>query len=231
MKERGFDVGNAPRLIVAAWPRLYLEALGGHLQASGLVAVVGITPNFLSLRSAVTQHAPNVVVALLPLEGLENPGDLLLLRQDSADIALVVLAPRASPAMALRPLASASAVALLDTEVGTEEVKAVLPAVMAGFTIIAQAWAGELMGRSTLGTGGGTGAAVPITARQRTVLQWIAAGVPEKLIADKLSISLRTVQAEVADARVALGATDRTHAVALALERKLIAGSEPARPA
>lgn len=61
-----------------------------------------------------------------------------------------------------------------------------------------------------------------LTAREVEVIQLIAAGNPNKLVADKLSITEDTVKAHVKSILSKLSANDRTHAVTIAIRRGII---------
>lgn len=61
-----------------------------------------------------------------------------------------------------------------------------------------------------------------LTEREMEVLQSIAAGNPNKLVADKLTITEDTVKAHVKSILSKLSANDRTHAVTIALKRGII---------
>jgi DNA-binding NarL/FixJ family response regulator len=58
-----------------------------------------------------------------------------------------------------------------------------------------------------------------LTAREREVLQLMAEGLPNKVIAARLNISLHTVKFHVASILAKLGATSRTEAVTLGARR------------
>jgi DNA-binding NarL/FixJ family response regulator len=58
-----------------------------------------------------------------------------------------------------------------------------------------------------------------LTAREIQVLQQVATGNANKIIADKLAISEDTVKAHVKSILSKLGANDRTHAVTIAMQR------------
>jgi DNA-binding NarL/FixJ family response regulator len=60
-----------------------------------------------------------------------------------------------------------------------------------------------------------------LTEREREVLELVARGLPNKLIARELSISEKTVKAHVTRVFQALGVTDRTQAALWARERGL----------
>lgn len=61
-----------------------------------------------------------------------------------------------------------------------------------------------------------------LTAREREVLQWMAAGLPNKNIAARLNVSLHTVKFHVASILAKLGAGSRTEAVTIAARRGYI---------
>jgi len=61
-----------------------------------------------------------------------------------------------------------------------------------------------------------------LTTREIDVLQLIAQGNANKLVADRLSITEDTVKAHVKSILSKLGANDRTHAVTIALKRGII---------
>jgi DNA-binding NarL/FixJ family response regulator len=58
-----------------------------------------------------------------------------------------------------------------------------------------------------------------LTAREIQVLQQVATGNANKMIADKLSISEDTVKAHMKSILSKLSANDRTHAVTIAMRR------------
>ena len=62
----------------------------------------------------------------------------------------------------------------------------------------------------------------PLTPRQQDVLRLVAAGHANKVIGQMLSLSEKTVKAHLATTFRTLGATNRTHAIAIARESGLI---------
>ena len=58
--------------------------------------------------------------------------------------------------------------------------------------------------------------------RETQVLRSIAAGKPNKLVADQLSVTEDTVKAHVKSILSKLGANDPTHAVTIAVRRGII---------
>jgi DNA-binding NarL/FixJ family response regulator len=66
-------------------------------------------------------------------------------------------------------------------------------------------------------------AGAPLTAREREILELMADGASNRIIAGRLAISRHTVKFHVASILAKLGATSRTEAVALALRGGLLA--------
>ena len=66
------------------------------------------------------------------------------------------------------------------------------------------------------------GAGEPLTPRERDVLQLMAEGLPNKLIAARLSISEHTAKFHVSAIMTKLGAASRTEAVTIGARRGLL---------
>lgn len=66
-----------------------------------------------------------------------------------------------------------------------------------------------------------------LTQRELEILQWIAEGLSNKLVAKKLSLSIYTVKNHVHRILKKLGAQDRFEAVHHAVEHRLLAGTPP----
>jgi DNA-binding NarL/FixJ family response regulator len=65
-----------------------------------------------------------------------------------------------------------------------------------------------------------------LTERELEVLEQVAAGNPNKIVAAQLSIAEDTVKGHVKAILAKLGANDRTHAVTIALKRGIISLEE-----
>jgi DNA-binding NarL/FixJ family response regulator len=71
----------------------------------------------------------------------------------------------------------------------------------------------------------------PLTMRENEILQLIASGMPNKLIAAELNIALGTVKAHARAILDKLSARSRTQATVIAAQRGLLGPSSPLRPA
>jgi DNA-binding NarL/FixJ family response regulator len=68
----------------------------------------------------------------------------------------------------------------------------------------------------------GEGARADLTPREMQVLEFLAEGLSNKAIANFLSISEPTVKGHLKHLYAKLGASDRAHAVAIALRQRII---------
>lgn len=71
----------------------------------------------------------------------------------------------------------------------------------------------------------------PMTMRESEILQLMASGMPNKLIASQLCIALGTVKAHAKAVMEKLGANSRTEATVIAAQRGLLAHKSPLVPA
>jgi DNA-binding NarL/FixJ family response regulator len=100
----------------------------------------------------------------------------------------------------------------------SEELAAAVRAVHAGLVVLHPA----ALEPSRVGNPPGA-AGAPLTAREREILELMADGASNRIIAARLAISRHTVKFHVASILAKLGATGRTEAVVLALRGGLLA--------
>ena len=135
---------------------------------------------------------------------------------DMPVVAVVGDAAHVAPALA----AGARGVVLRD-QVGPG-IHAALAAVRSGLTVMDTALASSLVptaSQRATSTGKGRG---ELTERERQVVQLLAEGLSNKLIADRLGISDHTAKFHVNGVMMKLGASTRTEAVVEAMRRGLI---------
>lgn len=108
--------------------------------------------------------------------------------------------------------------AALPLGASAEELAGAVRAVRAGLLVLHP----EALAASGTGAAGvATGA--PLTSREREIVELMAEGANNRIIASRLAISRHTVKFHVAAILAKLGARSRTEAVALALRRGLLA--------
>jgi DNA-binding NarL/FixJ family response regulator len=228
-------------LIVSAFPaiRSGLAALmrglagwsvAGELAPGALATRVGIAPSL-----APVGESPDVV-----LFDIERPPEietfaawLEAARARQGVVLLVGERPdREADALAagLRGLARAAedvglGVGLLSREATVEEIVAAISAAAGGLLSLDRRLAGTLWTAPepiVRTAERGTAVEEPLTAREREVLQLVAEGLPNKIIAARLKVSEHTVKFHVSSIMLKLGAASRTEAVTAAARRGLL---------
>jgi two-component system, NarL family, response regulator YdfI len=139
----------------------------------------------------------------------------------AAEIAVVVLAGDLDPG-GIAAMLRAGVRAVLPRDASPEQLIAALEAVIAGLAVMhpADLEAALPVARPAARQFGEL--TEPLTAREREVLQMVAAGLGNKEIAARLGISEHTVKFHVASILGKLGAESRTEAVALGIRRGLV---------
>jgi DNA-binding NarL/FixJ family response regulator len=206
--------------IVAASPlaRAGLE----NLLPARSVEIVGSSASLDALEDRISDSE---IDAVLFEVSAEQPESILADLADSGlagEVPVVLLSDNASPgwfAEALR----AGIRAVLPATTSPDQLLAALQAASAGLVVlhpsevssaVPAAGAPALQPLAEL--------AEPLTRREREVLQMLAAGLGNKEIAARLSISDHTAKFHVASILGKLGAATRTEAVALGIRRGLI---------
>jgi len=98
-----------------------------------------------------------------------------------------------------------------------EELAGAVRAVHAGLFVVHPEALAPSMAADTAGSSG-----TPLTSREREILELMADGANNRIIASRLAISRHTVKFHVASSLAKLGARSRTEAVALALRRGIL---------
>jgi DNA-binding NarL/FixJ family response regulator len=194
------------------------EGLQTLLDSAGL-GIVGRADDFEGIDVDLAEEAEAALVdaSVEPLE------ELLETLQESGilrDLPVVLLTNQATP-LWVNQAVRAGVRAVLPAEISAEQLASALDAVVQGLVVIHPS---ELQTERAAGASGIEVAAAvePLTARERDVLQMLARGLGNKQIADHLKISEHTVKFHVASILGKLGASTRTEAVSIALQRGLI---------
>jgi DNA-binding NarL/FixJ family response regulator len=211
---RGEGSGTLRVLVAAGYPavRAGLVALLG--QSEGIQPVEA-TPGFLE----TTEHAPDAIVV-----DVSSTGDEAIDALEDAYPQSPLVFIGGNPA-ADGPGLSAGAVAYLPPDADAATLAAAVRGVALGLTVIDPALivAAGVHVHSRGGVDTGTTSGEPLTAREREVLELVAAGLPNKTIARELGISEHTAKFHVGSLLAKLGAASRTEAVTIATRRGLLA--------
>ncbi len=202
--------------------RLWLDSIVKLLGTHEAIEPIEGARDFTRLKVIVRQHTPDAVVLALPLQDMDDPVQLLELRQSQPDLAFAIIADSEAQIRSLQFLLAYAPVAFVAGDLQGADLATALYAVKAGFTVTSRQFVPALLGNPAT-AGRRKGSLPALSDREKIVLQGAAEGASDAMIAHRLGLSARTVQTHLNQARQKLHATDRTHAVALALSLGIIA--------
>jgi len=166
-------------------------------------------------REAIDQfrkHRPDIALLDLQMPEMNGIDAILAIRGEFPEARIVVLTTYTGDAQILRALKGGAQAYLLKSAL-RRELLDTIRAVHKGQRRIPPEVAAQLAEHA---------ADDLLTSREVEVLRLIAAGKANKLVASDLSITEETVKGHVKSILSKLGASDRTHAVTIALKRGII---------
>src|SRR5215813_1294683 len=187
----------------------------------GIAAILGAEPDFELVgeanngREAVDQfrtHRPDVTLMDLQMPQMNGINAILAIRREFSDARIIVLTTYSGDAQAVRAF-EAGAFGYLLKNMLRKELIETIRTVHGGKKRIPAEIAVEMAEHHTDDL---------LTERETEVLRQVAAGNANKVIADRLKISEETVKAHMKNILSKLSASDRTHAVTIALKRGMI---------
>ena len=190
------------------------------LLRKGLAAVVNAEPDMKLVAEASNGeeavekfriHRPDVVLMDLQMPGLNGIEATIRILSEFPDARIIVLTTYKGDAQVLRALRAGARAYLLKGH--DRELIETIHAVFKGQKRIPPEVAAELAEHATDDE---------LSAREIEVLQLIAAGNSNKQIADRLFVAEATIKSRVSNILSKLGASDRAHAVTIALKRGII---------
>ncbi|MEK6227631.1 MAG: response regulator [Chloroflexota bacterium] len=215
--------------------RLGVRAL---LEREGLV-VAGITATCAEALDLLAENEPDVVLLDLGLPDATGPEAVTRIREVSSSLPIIAFSVERTPEV-IRAVLRAGANGYVSKDAPSSQVIAALEAAVQGLTALGPAEA-RALSRSTEAIpvaeaaedapdveadDSEPGAPVPVreplTPRELELLRYLAEGYTNKEIARAMVLAEDTVKKGVQTLIAKLGATDRTHAVVLALRRHLI---------
>jgi two-component system, NarL family, nitrate/nitrite response regulator NarL len=194
---------GALRVLVVAEDALVRAGIAAILAELPDCVVVGRVPPGPQLTHALDRLDPDAVV--WDAGGAGGLPDLADLGEDAPPV--LVLSPAASP---VRPGAAGSALGLLPRDADPSALEAALRAIARGLTVVDPAFAGAFPWPHARQD---TALPEALTPREAEVLQLVAAGLPNKLVAERLGISEHTVRFHLTAIFGKLDAHTRTEAV------------------
>ena len=212
------------RVLIVDDHALVRRGLSDLLGAADGIDVVGSFPDGSLAATAVTELEPDIVLMDLSmpgLDGIEATRAVLAVRPGTKIIMLTSFSENARIMAALE--AGAVGYLLKDAE-PDDIVRALHDAAAGGVPLSPKAARALLPGKRPTGSAG----ADALTGREREVLSLVAAGLPNKSIGRRLSISEKTVKAHLTRVFSVLGVSDRTSAALWAQRNGLVQDSSDA---
>ena len=206
-------------LIVAASP-LILAGLQSLLADSG-VDIVGSAADLESLAKQLDDVEPDVLLVETSAEARQAFVDEMAGEEIFRGHPVVVLAQSMPPGWASEAL-RAGVRAVLPSEVSAEQLRAALEAAAVGLVVVHPSEVSAVLPAPAALSSPVRELPEPLTPREREVLQMISAGLGNKEIAGRLSISDHTVKFHVASILGKLGASSRTEAVSIGIRHGLV---------
>jgi DNA-binding NarL/FixJ family response regulator len=196
---------------------LLREGIAALVSAEQDMKLVAEASNGQEAIEKFRTHRPDVTLMDIQMPGLNGIEALNAIRSEFESARIIVLTTYAGDVQVVRALQAGARGYILKGHVHRELIDAIR-AVHAGQKRIPTEIAAELAEHL---------ADDNLTQREIDVLQLIAAGNSNKLIADHLSLSEATVKGHVSNILSKLGANDRAHAVTIGLRRGIITLENP----
>jgi len=200
------------RILIADDHPLLREGVAAVLEQEQDMQLVAEACDGLEAVEQFRVHRPDVTLMDLEMPGMGGIEAIEVIHKEFERAVILVLTTYKGDAQALRALKAGAQGYMLKSAVRKELVDTIR-SLYAGKRCIPPDIANEIASHAIDDS---------LTQRETTVLRCVAAGQSNKVIARELSISEDTVKVHMKSILSKLGATARTHAVAIALRRGII---------
>lgn len=191
---------------------LFREGVAALLAGQSDLALVAEAANGREAVEQFRQHRPDVTLMDLQMPEMNGVEAMMAIREEFPSARIVVLTTYLGDAQVLRALEAGARGYLLKSAL-RKELPETIRLVHAGHKRIVPEVAMELAEHA---------AEDALSLREVEVLELIARGNANKMIAAQLSITEETVKGHVKNILSKLAANDRTHAVTIGLKRGII---------
>jgi DNA-binding NarL/FixJ family response regulator len=185
------------------------EGIASIIHGEKDMVVVGEASNGREAIEIFRTQRPDVTLMDLQMRGLNGIDAITTIRREYPQARIIVLTTYEGDVLARRALKAGAAGYILKDMIRSELLEAIRM-VHVGKRYIPQKIAAELAEHY---------AEDDLTDREIEILREVARGTSNKIIASHLSISEATVKAHMQNILLKLGASDRTHAVNIAMTR------------
>jgi len=206
------DAPSTLRVLIADDHPLMREGIAALLSGQDDIDVVAKAADGLEAVALFEQHRPDLCLLDLQMPRSDGVAAIVAIRRLAPTARIIVLTTFGGDARVAAALRAGAAAYLLKDVLGTELV-ATVRAVCAGQQVISPGLKRDLAAHAISDT---------LSARELEVLGLAAGGRSNREIGTALSIGEATVKTHMSTILAKLGASDRTHAVALAVQRGYI---------
>ena len=209
------------RVLIADDHPMVRQGLRVFLELEPDLEVVGEAADGAEAAPLTAELLPDVVLLDLVMPGVDGLAALeMLAEQGLAERALVVTS--FGEYRSALPALRAGARGYISKEVDPAALATAVRAVAAGHVLLGPQVSAALVAQAVHGSGSGpTGQPGPqLTAREREVLELIAAGHSNREIARSLSLAEKTIKTHVSNILMKLGVADRTQAALWAVRHE-----------
>jgi len=200
--------------LVRAGIRALLESLPG-------IHVVGETGDGLEAVEIVRRNPPDVILLDVTMPGMNGFEAAARIVQLGVPTRVLMISMHASPDYAARAFA-AGALGYLNKDAAFEELSEAIDRVCAGQRYLCRAIDADLVQQHEQRAGKGASGLDALTPRQRQILQLVAEGLGTRQIAERLFLSVKTVETHRAQLMERIGIHDIPGLVRFAIRHGLL---------
>lgn len=194
---------------------------GVHSLLATNFEVVGQETDGKALVEAATRLQPEIVILDISMPSLNGFEAARQIKQYAPDTILIFLSQHLSPAYLNTALQIGAKGYVLKTET-TSELENALKSALKGDVYISPRFGDDVLSRYRSRTGGIGRQMGELTERQRQILQLIVQGNANKEIADRLNVSIKTVEFHRAKIMSKLGAKSAAELTRLAIKQGVV---------
>ena len=181
------------RIVLADDHALVRAGFRALLQSLDGIEVVAEAENGVQALELIERHLPDLVLMDIAMPGLNGLEAAARAAKSAPEVKIIILSMHANEEYVLQSL-KAGAKGYLLKDAGLAELQLALESVSSGQTFLSPAISKHLIDAYVERTSDGMEPFTLLTSRQREILQLIAEGATTKEIAQKLGVSVKTVE-------------------------------------
>lgn len=205
------------RILVVDDHPMITEGIQAILESYDDITVVGVLNNGQDAVDQVVALAPDVILLDLNMPGLSGLNATEMILEKRPDTRIVILSMHDSPEYISTALSHGARGYILK-DIPTESIRSAIDAVLAGDQYLCTGAKGSLRPKISDGR-------EALTSREQTILLELAQGKSNKDVANKLNISVRTVETHRNNIKGKLGISSTAGLTRYAMEHGVLQGT------